>query len=172
MTVVTIDADQVRAAVSMRDAIAAVRQGFIDLAAGHFEMPTRTVLRDGQFLDMAAHHRPSGTAMSKTLSLNFPGRRPAIVGTVSWRDLERTEQLVAEAEPITTLRTGAVSGVATDLLAPRDARRLVVVGTGAQAPDQVRAVLAVRPSSTSLSWAGTAHARSSSPPGCGTSWTR
>ncbi len=43
-----------------------------------------------------------------------------------------------------TLRTGAVVGVATDLLAAADATRLTVIGTGAQSVDQVRAVLAVR----------------------------
>ncbi len=145
MAVTTLDAEDIRAAVSMADAVEAVRQGFLDLASGDFEMPTRTVLRDGQFLDMAVHHRPTGTAMFKTLSLEFDGRDPAIVGTIVWSDLARTDQLVADAGAVTTLRTGAVSGVATDLMARPDARRLVVFGTGAQAPDQVRAVLAVRP---------------------------
>lgn len=145
MGVVTVSAEEVRKAVSMHEAIAAVRQSFIDLAGGHFEMPTRTALRDGQFLDMATHHRPSGTAMFKTLSLNFTGRQPAILGTVVWSDVDSTEQLVADAGAVTTLRTGAVTGVATDLMAPTSARRLVVIGTGAQAPDQVRAVRAVRP---------------------------
>ena len=144
MAVVTIGPEQVREAVPMADAVAAVRRAFVDLAAGHFEMPARTALRDGQFLDMACHHRPSGTAAFKLLSLNFAGRRPAIVGSVVWGDVEGSDQLVADATVVTTLRTGAVSGVATDLLAPADARRLVVVGTGAQAPDQVRAVHAVR----------------------------
>ena len=145
MGVVSVSAEQVREAISMPQAVAAVRQGFVDLAAGDFEMPTRTALRDGQFLDMACHHRPSATTMFKLLSLNFAGRQPAILGSVVWSDLESTKQLVADATAVTTLRTGAVSGVATDLLAPPDAGRLVVIGTGAQAPDQVRAVHAVRP---------------------------
>jgi ornithine cyclodeaminase len=143
--VISVSAEQVREAVSMPDAIAAVRQAFVDLAAGHFEMPVRTALRDGQFLDMAAHHRPSGTAMFKTLSLNFEGRDPAIAGTVVWSELESSDVLVADAGAVTALRTGAASGVATDLMAPADARRCVVIGTGAQAADQVRAVRAVRP---------------------------
>lgn len=145
MGVVSVSAEQVREAVPMPDAVAAVRRAFVDLAAGRFEMPTRTALRDGRFLDMACHHRPSGTAVFKLLSLNFEGRDPAILGSVLWSDVASTAQLVADAAAVTTLRTGAVSGVATDLLAPSDVRRLVVVGTGAQAPDQVRAVLAVRP---------------------------
>ena len=134
MSVVSVSAEQVREAVTMADAIAAVRQGFIDLAAGHFEMPTRTALREGQFLDMAAHHQPSRTAVFKTLSLNFGGREPAIAGTVVWHDLATADQLVAHAGAVTTLRTGAVTGVATDLLAPGDASRLVMIGTGARRP--------------------------------------
>ena len=105
MGVIAVSAEQVREAVSMPEAIAAVRQAFIDLAAGDFEMPVRTALRDGQFLDMAAHHRPSGTAMFKTLSLNFDGRDPAIGGTVVWSDLARSDVLVADAGAVTALRT-------------------------------------------------------------------
>jgi ornithine cyclodeaminase len=46
---------------------------------------------------------------------------------------------------VTAVRTGAASGVATDLLARPDARVLAIVGTGGQAADQVDAVCAVRP---------------------------
>lgn len=144
MRTVTVGAREIREAVSMSEAIDAVRRTFVDLAAGVFEMPTRTVLRDGQFLVMSAHHRPTASAMIKTLSLNFE-RRPAIAGTVVWSETGRLDHLVADAGAVTTLRTGAVVGVATDLLAPPEAGRLTVIGAGAQAPDQVRAVHAVRP---------------------------
>ena len=128
----------------MTEAIDAVRRGFVDLAGGAFEMPTRTALGDGRFLVMSAHHRPTSSAMIKTLSLNFE-RRPAIAGTVVWSETGRLDHLVADAGAVTTLRTGAATGVATDLLAPPDAGRLTMIGAGAQAPDQVRAVHAVRP---------------------------
>ncbi|PAK24649.1 ornithine cyclodeaminase [Streptomyces sp. alain-838] len=144
MTTVSVSAQEIREAVSMPEAIDAVRQGFIDLANGEFEMPTRTVLRDGQFLSMPTHHRPSRSAMIKTLSLNFE-RTPAITGTIVWSALDRLDHLVADAGPVTTLRTGAIVGVATDLLAAPDAHELTLIGAGGQAPDQVRAVHAVRP---------------------------
>ena len=133
-----------RGLVSMPAAIAAVRAAFVALASGEFEMPVRTALRQGQFLSMAVHHRPSGTAAFKTLSLNLGGRDPSIVGAVVWSDLAQGRQVVADAATVTAIRTGAVTGVATDLLAPADVRQCVVFGTGAQAPDQVRAILAVR----------------------------
>ncbi len=144
MTTITIGEREIRKAVTMNEAIEAVRRGFIDLANGEFEMPTRTALRDGQFLVMSAHHRATASAMIKTLSLNFE-RKPAIAGTVVWSETGRLGNLVADAGAVTTLRTGAIVGVATDLLAAPDAGRLTLIGAGGQAPDQVRAVHAVRP---------------------------
>lgn len=135
----------VRAAVPMAKAIDAVRASFIDLEHGHFEVPARTHLRDGQFLVMAAHHRPTRSAIVKTLSLNFESRDPSILGTVSWAGLDDTRQLVADAAAVTALRTGAASGVATDLLAVRDACTAALIGAGGQGADQARAIHAVRP---------------------------
>jgi ornithine cyclodeaminase/alanine dehydrogenase-like protein (mu-crystallin family) len=142
---VTVGPEQVRASVSMADAIDAVRLAFIGLAAGEFEMPIRTPLGGGDWLIMSVRHQPTSSAMVKTLSLNFTGRQPAIVGTVVWSELARTGQLIADASAVTTLRTGAATGVATDLLAPREASRCTIIGAGGQALDQVRAVHAVRP---------------------------
>ena len=65
-TTVTLTAEDVRAAVSMSEAIDAIRRAFLDLEAGAFEQPTRTALRDGQFLVMSAHHRETASAMVKT----------------------------------------------------------------------------------------------------------
>lgn len=144
MNTISLDADDVRAAVSMQDAIAAVREALLDLAAGHFEQPVRTAMRNGKFLIMSTHHRPTATAMVKTLSVDF-NRVPAIAGTVTWAEIGWPGTLVADAAAITALRTGAISGVATDLLAPPGADTMAIIGAGAQAPDQVRAVHAVRP---------------------------
>ncbi|KUM73383.1 ornithine cyclodeaminase [Streptomyces curacoi] len=144
MKTITLGERDIREAVTMNEAIDAVRRGFVDLAGGAFEMPTRTVLRDGQFLVMSAHHRPTASAMIKTLSLNFE-RKPAIAGTVVWSETGRLDHLVADAGTVTALRTGAAVGVATDLLAAPEAGRLTLIGAGGQAPDQVRAVHAVRP---------------------------
>ncbi|RSN24437.1 ornithine cyclodeaminase [Amycolatopsis sp. WAC 04169] len=144
MDVLTLGPDEIRAAVSMPAAIAAVRNGFLALHRGEFEMPTRTVLRDGGFLVMSAHHRPTASAMIKTLSLDFD-RNPAIVGTVVRSGLGHGRQLVADAIEVTRIRTGAATGVATDLLAPPDAKTCTLIGAGGQAADQVRAVHTVRP---------------------------
>ncbi|MFD7156818.1 ornithine cyclodeaminase family protein [Kribbella sp. NPDC059898] len=139
---IVLSAEDVRRAVPMSTAIDAVRDGFRELAAGHFVLPPRQIFGDGAVLVMSAYHSPTGTAVVKKIGIALD-QVPAIRATVIWTG--DGEQLVAEGSSITTLRTGAVVGVATDLLAPADASRLTVIGTGAQAPDQVRAVLAVRP---------------------------
>jgi ornithine cyclodeaminase len=46
---------------------------------------------------------------------------------------------------ITAIRTAAVSGVATDLLARRDATELAILGAGVQARTHIEAIAAVRP---------------------------
>ncbi|HZX06906.1 ornithine cyclodeaminase family protein [Kribbella sp.] len=139
---IVLSAEDVRRAVAMSTAIDAVRDGFRELAAGNFVLPPRQIFGDGAVLVMSAYHSPTGTAVVKKIGIALD-QVPAIRATVIWTG--DGEQLVAEGSSITTLRTGAVVGVATDLLAPADASRLTVIGTGAQAPDQVRAVLAVRP---------------------------
>ena len=145
MDLVTVGPERIRELVGMPEAIDAIREGFLALGRGEFEMPTRTALRDGQFLVMSVHHRPTGSAMIKSLSLNFGGRTPAIVGTVTWSELDHARHLVADASTVTALRTGAIVGVATDLLARPEARSCAMIGAGGQSADQIRAVHAVRP---------------------------
>ena len=147
MSTEVLSADETRAALSMPDAIAAVRTSFVALGAGEFELPQRTVLGEGSALSMAVHHRPTRSTVVKSISADF-SRTPAIVGAVVWVSTDSTDVLVADAATVTTIRTGAVVGVATELLARPEAHRLVVVGAGGQAADQLRAVCAVRPIDT------------------------
>ena len=57
----------------------------------------------------------------------------------------RRPLLVADAPTATALRTGALSGVATQALAPAEASVLAMIGTGGQAMSLVEACAAVRP---------------------------
>ncbi|MCD7884399.1 MAG: ornithine cyclodeaminase family protein [Lachnospiraceae bacterium] len=52
---------------------------------------------------------------------------------------------LADADAITQIRTGAVSAVATDLLARKDAKTLGIIGAGAQGRSHLEAILCVRP---------------------------
>lgn len=144
MTLKALNADEVRSAVSMSTAIDAVRKAFVALAAGEFEVPVRTGVGDGRFLTMTAWHRPSRTTTVKAVGV-VPGRDPVIAGAIAHLASDSSTTLVLDAAVVTCLRTGAVVGVATDLLAAEDSEHLVLIGLGSQAADQLAAVRAVRP---------------------------
>jgi ornithine cyclodeaminase len=70
---------------------------------------------------------------------------PTIRASALWLDGDTGEaQAIIDGSALTALRTGAASGAATALLADRSASVLAVLGAGAQAPDQVRAIRCVR----------------------------
>jgi ornithine cyclodeaminase len=81
----------------------------------------------------------------------FPGNpshngRSTISATILLNDPQTGEILaVMDGAYITALRTGAVSALATDLLARKNAHRLVVFGAGVQARSQIDALRIVRP---------------------------
>jgi len=68
-----------------------------------------------------------------------------ITGTVTWAAAGERRTIVADAATVTAIRTGAIVGLAIDLLAQDDAHNLLVFGAGAQVRDLVRAVACVRP---------------------------
>ncbi|MCK7660005.1 ornithine cyclodeaminase family protein [Corynebacterium antarcticum] len=138
------DAEQLRAAVDMGTVVDRVREALIGLHRGEFEIPLRFAPGEGNFLVMPVRHIASETLAVKSLSANFTGRRPALSGTLTWEEWHTERHVGVDAAEATAMRTGAVSGVAADLLAAPDADALTVIGAGGQAPDQIRAVLAVR----------------------------
>lgn len=141
MRTTVLSAEELRAAVPMSRAIAAVRNAFVLLHAGEFEMPVRTALGDGRVLTMTAFHAPTASTVVKSINLDFT-RRPAVEGLVMWSS--GATAYVLDAGTVTALRTGAAVGVATDLLAPAETKNLVLIGLGGQAADQLRAMRAVR----------------------------
>lgn len=71
---------------------------------------------------------------------------PSIFATTSLHDTTDGRLLaLCEATFLTAIRTGAASALATDILAPPDARILGVIGCGTQAVTQIHAISRVRP---------------------------
>ena len=138
-----LDADLLRAA--MATALA-------DLSAGKVSMPTRIAAmvaeRDGLLAAMPAY-LPSGGALTTKLVSLFPRNtdRPTHQAVIVAFDAATgTPAALLDGEAITAARTAACSALATDLLARKDAKRLVVIGTGVQARAHLRAVArAVKP---------------------------
>ena len=132
----------------MAAAISAVRDAFIAIERGEIEQPQRLVARDGALVLMTAGDVSGGGDVVKILSVTPENRTrqiPTVQGLVLWFDTKTGRpSLVIEGSALTSLRTGAATGVATDLLAHPAASSLAVIGTGAQAMDQIRAVATVR----------------------------
>lgn len=140
----------VRAALTMPEAITAVREGFIALSTGQAIVPVRGVFEQpqGVTLTMPAHIRGAAISTVKVVSV-FPGNRenglPAVTAVVLVLDSTTGRPMaLLDGTILTALRTGAASGVATDLLARPDAHILGVIGAGPQARTQIEAVCAVR----------------------------
>ncbi len=147
-----LSAADVRRAVTMAEAIGAVREAYIQLSAGQAVVPLRTPVpvekRDGVTLFMPAYLASSDAMAAKIVSV-FPGNLekglPLIHAVVIVVDAETGRPLaLMDGTYLTALRTGAASGVATDLLARPDARVAAIFGAGAQARTQLEAVCTVR----------------------------
>jgi alanine dehydrogenase len=148
-----LTATDIRKAVPMSDAIAAVKRAFGELSAGLAQVPVRTAIsteaHGGTALYMPAYLSASHGLGLKAVTV-YPGNRarglPTIFATVLLQDADTGEPLaLLEGTYLTALRTGAATGAATELLARADAARLCLFGTGGQAPSQLEAVCAVRP---------------------------
>jgi ornithine cyclodeaminase len=129
--------------MDLGDALEAVRSGFADEARGTAQNMVKTMASwDGATLHaIGATFAEAGYVGTKTWAHTPDGATPLLV-------LFRSDGSLAaiiEAFALGQLRTGAVSGVATDLLAAPDASELAIIGTGKQALTQVAAVDAVRP---------------------------
>ena len=144
----------VQQCLTMPDAIAVMRVAFRALATGHATMPQRAAVElpeQGVALLMPSLVQ---TEMQHTFGLKIitvmptnPFRSlPLSFASVLLLDATTGRTLaVMEGSWLTAMRTGAVAGLATDLLARRDAAVLVLFGAGAQAVTQVLAMLSVRP---------------------------
>ena len=142
----------VQRALTMQDAIAIVRDAFAQLATNQATVPLRVSVpitqHDGVTLFMPAHLHTSDALAVKIVSVhnqNPAKGLPLIHALVVVVDAATGRPLAAiEGGYLTALRTGAGSGVASDLLARRDAHVAAIFGAGVQGRAQLRAVAAVR----------------------------
>lgn len=151
-----LDAAAVRERLPMEVAIEAMRDAFAALAAGEVTAPPRgfheiaALGTDGMLATMPAHVAGAVDVLAtKVVSIvpdNAARGLPSIHGLLVAFDGTTGEPLgVVDGTTVTAIRTAAVSGLATDLLAPPDVSTLAVLGTGVQGREHVAAVRAVRP---------------------------
>lgn len=150
--------EAIRNCVSMEACIDLMSETMLAVSRKQVTIPPRAVvaLEDSGniFLDMpGAMARPA--AFGSKLLGYFPGNttRPMIQGViVLFNAATGAPAAIADAISVTALRTAAASGLATRLLARKDATTLAILGTGVQAEYHLRAMRAVRPVARVLVW--------------------
>lgn len=159
MPIAFFDAAQVQELLDYPGCIEAVRAAMVALSSGERPQPLRQIFTvgDGQmFGTMPGELQALSTFGAKLVSVfSEPGKagRSRHRGVVVAYDGEMGEvSCIADAEPITQIRTGCASAVATDALARSDSEVLAVFGTGIQAEAHLRAVPLVRPFKEILLW--------------------
>ena len=167
MSLRIIDRDTVRRALPMAACIDQMGLAMQAVSRGEVTMPSRQVipLADGTgFLGlMPGSGRQPPAHGIKVLTIcprNAASDRPVIQGMLVVFDPGTgAPAAVIDAATVTAIRTAAVSGLATRLLANPGARTLALIGSGVQAASHLEAMCAARPVTSVRVWNRTrAHA--------------
>ena len=144
------DEDQVQAVLSYDDLIPAIRHALMDFSAGKVVQPLRLVIpvvsHGGWFAVMpAVYGGVMGAKMVTFYQGNVALKKHTHMAMIQLFRSDTGEPLaVMDGRLITEMRTAAVSAVAVDCLARRDAKILGILGSGVQARSHMRALTRVR----------------------------
>lgn len=149
---IILNEQEIQKFYTMKEAIIAVKDILQSKQAEQLETPVRTVIdfpsEDASILYMPSADLEQKFASNKIVSIfpkNPANDLPTTQGVVALHDAQNGQMLaLLNASYLTRLRTGALSAIATDYLARKDASSLTVIGTGAMAFEQVLGILAVR----------------------------
>jgi len=150
MKITILTAGDIETALPMQAAIEAMRSAFGQLADGEAVLPLRSHLptAGGVTLVMPAYLQRSRDLGIKIVSVNEPNASrglPVVSAVVLVVDPETgVPAALIEGTRLTALRTGALGGLAADLLARPDASRVTLFGAGVQGRSQLEAVCCVR----------------------------
>ncbi|MFL6729276.1 MAG: ornithine cyclodeaminase family protein [Sphingomicrobium sp.] len=159
MTIAFYDAAQVEELLDYPGCIAAMREAMIALSSGEKPQPLRTIwpVGDGEMWGIMPGDLPAlSTFGAKLVSvfrdLGRPGRTRHQGVVVAFDGATGAVSCIADAEPITKIRTACASAVATDALARADAQVLAIFGGGVQAEAHLQALPLVRNFREILLW--------------------
>ncbi len=147
-----LSAEDVTNLLPMADAIDAMRDAFGEISTGKARIPLRTHIdlpeKNAGALFMPGYlsgRNILGIKMVTLFADNPLKNLPLIHAIMVLMDGQTGKPLaVLDGERLTAIRTGAASGLATDLLARQNAEVLTVFGAGIQGRTQIEAVAAVR----------------------------
>jgi ornithine cyclodeaminase/alanine dehydrogenase-like protein (mu-crystallin family) len=165
MSVRVIDEHEVRRLLPMDECIDVMADALASLSRGEVHNPLRFVVRppgESSLLGLMPSHRGGARRLwgLKTVAI-FPSNAERGLdlhqGFVALFDGDTGEtRAIMNAGGITAVRTAAVSGVATRLLARDDVSTLAILGAGIQAKAHLEAMRAVRDFDRVVVWSRTA----------------
>ncbi|KTD69431.1 ornithine cyclodeaminase [Legionella steelei] len=152
MSLRLLSLDEVKQSITMSQAIKAMEDAFMQLAKQQAKLPLRTAIaideEEALTLTMPAYLTQDKALGLKVVSIfpkNSARNKPSITGFIMLLDASTGEpQALMDAAYLTALRTGAVSGLATQYFATEDAHHVAIIGSGVQAETQLQAVATVR----------------------------
>jgi ornithine cyclodeaminase len=151
--VVLVGQEEVRRLLPMGDCIDLMADALAALAKGEAIMPLRTVMwlpeRVGALATMPSYLSSLGATGVKVITV-FPGNHgselDAHQGAILVFEGKRGRLVaIVDATSVTAIRTAAVSGAATQVLARKDAGDLAILGSGTQARTHLEAMMLARP---------------------------
>jgi ornithine cyclodeaminase len=158
MTITFYDAVSVEQLLDYPGCIEAVRRAMIALSTGEGPQPLRQIwpVGDGAWGIMPGDLATLSTFGAKLVSVFADPDRPGCTRhqgvVVAYDGKTGAVSCIADAEPVTRIRTGCASAVATDALARKDAEVLAIFGTGVQADAHLHALPLVRDFREILLW--------------------
>ena len=158
MTITFYDAVSVEQLLDYPGCIEAVRRAMIALSTGAGPQPLRQIwpVGDGVWGIMPGELAALSTFGAKLVSVFADPDRPGCTRhqgvVVAYDGKTGAVSCIADAEPVTRIRTGCASAVATDALARKDAEVLAIFGTGVQADAHLHALPLVRDFREILLW--------------------
>jgi len=149
---VILNKKKINKIVAMNEAIEAMKTAFVQLSNGEAIIPTRLSMdvpdKNATSLVMPAYSLDSPYYTVKVVSVNYSNPQkglPLLHSSVQVFDASKGNMVATlDGESVTAIRTGAASGLATDILAKKDAKVGAVFGTGVQAKSQVEAILVAK----------------------------
>ena len=153
MKIVVLNEKEMRDVFTMEDAIQADKDALELYSLGKSQVPLRVNLdvpeHEGQSLYMPGYVADTNALGVKIVSVypkNIEKGLTSVPATMVLVNNETGEVCsMMDGTHLTRIRTGAVSGAATDVLARKDSKVFALFGTGGQAETQLEAVLTVRP---------------------------
>ncbi len=142
-------ASDLNGTLDMRDVLPLIEQAFFERGMGRTEMPPKSYLHfpshEGVLLIMPGSLPQMDEAAVKLINVHTRNPvdhgLPTLIATIVLISPDTGEPVcIMDGTYVTGMRTGAVSGVATKLLARKASRVLGIVGAGFQGPFQLEAV--------------------------------